>query len=538
VAAIDPDVVGSGQLVVDRASTVTQSFFSTLLSGAATVSAANAGTTLSTGAFTRQVGGALDIVGNGTVIMNTTNTGGIVPGVTVGGTTWAVTGASITPLTTYVLSSTALNAQASYAGNVNVNTSQSPGGAITPNSLRFADANARTLTLLSTSSNTVASGILVTAAVGANLSTITGGTLTGVTTDLAVVQNNTSGALSIGSVIASALGLTKAGPGLLSLTNANVYTGTTAISAGTLQIGNAGTTGALSTSSPITGQRGATLAFNRTDTLTQGTHFNSVIGGAINVGQLGSGRLVLNGVNTYTGTTSVSAGILEIAATGQIGQTSGVTIDGGNFRYNAGTPFSRPLTFAQGVLSGTGTIAAAVTIGAGDTISPGNSPGIQSYTSGHAWAPGGAYEWELNALSGTAGTNWDMIAVTGGLSLSALSSGSTFNLNLVTLTGGNTPGLLDPAYAPGQSLVFPIATFDSLSLPSEFTVNPGTDLTSLFTINLNGWQGTQPSPGDLAVKVNDTSSGINLVIVPEPGAIALAALGLGLAGYALRRRRL
>ena len=104
-------------------------------------------------------------------------------------------------------------------------------------------------------------------------------------------------------------------------------------------------------------------------------------------------------------------------------------------------------------------------------------------------------------------------------------------------TGGNTPGLLDPAYAPGQSLVFPIATFDSLSLPSGFAVNPGTDLTSLFTINLNGWQGTHPSPGDLAVKVNDNSSGINLVVVPEPGAIALAALGLGLAGYALRRRR-
>ncbi len=27
------------------------------------------------------------------------------------------------------------------------------------------------------------------------------------------------------------------------------------------------------------------------------------------------------------------------------------------------------------------------------------------------------------------------------------------------------------------------------------------------------------------------------VVVPEPGALALAALGLGLAGYALRRRR-
>jgi autotransporter-associated beta strand protein len=535
IAATSVLVLGSGQLVLDRASTVTQTFASTLLSGAATVSPANAGTTLSTGPFTRRVGGALDIVGNGSVIMNTLNTNGIVPGVTVGGTTWAVSGAAITPLTTYVLSSTAV----SYTNfNVDVNSSPSPSGAITPNSLRFSGAAAQTLTLLGTSSNTVASGILVTAAVGGNLSTITGGTLTGVTTDLAVIQNNTSGTLAIGSVIASTLGLTKAGPGLLALSNANVYTGTTAISAGTLQIGDAGTTGALSTSSPITGASGARLAFNRTDTLTQGTHFNSVIGGAINVGQLGSGRLVLNGVNTYTGTTSVSAGILEIAATGQIGQTSGVTIDGGNFRYNAGTPFSRPLTFAQGVLSGTGTIATAVTIGVGDMLSPGNSPGIQPYTSGQTWAPGGAYEWELNALSGTAGVNWDMIAVTGGLSLSALSSGSTFNLNLVTLTGGNTPGLLDPAYAPGQSLVFPIATFDSLSLPSGFTVNPGTDLTSLFTINLNGWQGTQPSPGDLAVKVNDTSSGINLVIVPEPAAIALAALGLGLAGYALRRRRL
>jgi fibronectin-binding autotransporter adhesin len=99
--------------------------------------------------------------------------------------------------------------------------------------------------------------------------------------------------------------------GTLILTGANAYTGATTISAGTLQIGNGGTAGALNTGSAITND--GTLAFNRSDTLTQGTHFASVISGSGAVTQAGAGTLILSGANNYTGATTISAGTLQFA---------------------------------------------------------------------------------------------------------------------------------------------------------------------------------------------------------------------------------
>jgi fibronectin-binding autotransporter adhesin len=112
-------------------------------------------------------------------------------------------------------------------------------------------------------------------------------------------------------VISGTGAVTKAGAGTQTLTRANTYTGATTVSAGTLQIGNAGTTGALSTSSAIVDN--ATLTFNRTNTITQGTDFKNVISGSGAVIQKGAGgTLVLNGSNTYTGTTSVQDGTLSM----------------------------------------------------------------------------------------------------------------------------------------------------------------------------------------------------------------------------------
>ena len=54
---------------------------------------------------------------------------------------------------------------------------------------------------------------------------------------------NRSDTLTYGGVVSGTGSLTQAGPGTTILTGANSYTGTTTISAGTLQIGNGGTTG-------------------------------------------------------------------------------------------------------------------------------------------------------------------------------------------------------------------------------------------------------------------------------------------------------
>jgi autotransporter-associated beta strand protein len=112
-------------------------------------------------------------------------------------------------------------------------------------------------------------------------------------------------------------GLTKATAGTLIMTGTNAYTGATTISAGTLQLGNGGTSGALPASSALT-DNGA-LIFNRTDTLTQASDFPSVISGSGAVTQAGTGTVVLNGANTYTGTTTVQKGTLGFSSIANVG---------------------------------------------------------------------------------------------------------------------------------------------------------------------------------------------------------------------------
>ena len=120
--------------------------------------------------------------------------------------------------------------------------------------------------------------------------------------------NEESGAITNGS---GTLAVTKNGTGTWALSGANTYTGATTIAAGgTLQIGNGGTTGSLSTSSVITDN--GTLAFNRTDTVTQGTTFANTIGGTGGVTHAGSGTLVLGGINSYSGVTTVQKGTLAV----------------------------------------------------------------------------------------------------------------------------------------------------------------------------------------------------------------------------------
>ena len=118
----------------------------------------------------------------------------------------------------------------------------------------------------------------------------------------------------------------------------NTYNGTTLISGGTLQLGDGGTTGSLATTSAITNN--ATLAFNRSNAVTQGTDFAAVIGGTGNVTQAGTGTTTFTGANTYTGTTTVSNGTLQLSRVtadnsaiptdANIATTSDIVISGGN----------------------------------------------------------------------------------------------------------------------------------------------------------------------------------------------------------------
>ena len=94
-------------------------------------------------------------------------------------------------------------------------------------------------------------------------------------------------------MISGAGSVVQAGTGTTILTAANTYSGGTTIAAGTLQLGNSGTTGSIVGDVLDNG----TLAFERSDSVT----FPGVISGAGSVIQAGTGTTILTAANTYSG---------------------------------------------------------------------------------------------------------------------------------------------------------------------------------------------------------------------------------------------
>ena len=105
------------------------------------------------------------------------------------------------------------------------------------------------------------------------------------------------------------------GTGTTILTGANTYTGGTTISAGTLQIGDGGTTGSIAGDVANDG----TLAFNRSTRVTSAARS----AGTGSRAAAAPGRLILTGANTYTGGTTISAGTLQIGDGGTTGSIAG-----------------------------------------------------------------------------------------------------------------------------------------------------------------------------------------------------------------------
>ncbi len=90
--------------------------------------------------------------------------------------------------------------------------------------------------------------------------------MTGNIIDNTALIFNRSDNLTYAGVISSSGTLQKSGAGVLSLTGANLYTGTTTITAGTLSIGDGGTSGSVAGNIV----NSATLRFNRSDNLSYG----------------------------------------------------------------------------------------------------------------------------------------------------------------------------------------------------------------------------------------------------------------------------
>jgi autotransporter-associated beta strand protein len=196
----------------------------------------------------------------------------------------------------------------------------------------------------------------------------TGSTSLGTTGRVINVLNTVT---SFGQNFTSTGSITKTGDGTMILTGASTYSGATTINAGTLQIGNGGTIGSLNATSTITNN--ATLVFNRSDALTQGTHFSTAaITGTGSIVKNGTGNLILNSANTYMGATMVNNGTLALGSTGSIASSSVLKIASGatfDVKAKSGSfTFNNPLTIDVGAANAGKLDAAGVALIYGNTL--------------------------------------------------------------------------------------------------------------------------------------------------------------------------
>jgi fibronectin-binding autotransporter adhesin len=209
----------------------------------------------------------------------------------------------------------------------------------------------------------------------------------------------------------------------------------------------------------------------------------------------GTGTIILSGLNTYAGTTTITAGTLKLGASGSITLSPVIDVAAGAFFDVSATSFA--LGSGQ-TLQGKGTVvgpSGGMTLN-GD-VAPGGSPGTLAMTG--AVTLNGGLDMEIGDINGASS---DLLTVSGNLTL-----------------GGSS--VLNVAMWSGYSLV----TGNAYHL-----VNYGGSLAGTFS-------GTTGVPGGWTVDYGTVEANyISLVEVPEPGSMGLLLFAFA-GACALRRRR-
>ncbi len=149
----------------------------------------------------------------------------------------------------------------------------------------------------------------------------TSGAIVGNVANNGILNFNRTDSVTFAGLISGSGVVNQNGTGATILTANNTYTGGTAIAAGTLQLGNGGTTGAIVGNVANNGA----LVFDRSNTLT----FAGQISGSGSVSQIGAGTTVLTGNNAYAGGTTISAGTLQLGDGGSSGAILGNVTNNG-----------------------------------------------------------------------------------------------------------------------------------------------------------------------------------------------------------------
>ncbi len=148
----------------------------------------------------------------------------------------------------------------------------------------------------------------------------------------ATIDSNTY-TVTAGSILAGDGALTKTGTGTLILTANNTYAGGTTVTNGTLQAGNGSTTGSITGNVSLSSST-AVFAINRSDNFTYG----NIISGSGSFTKMGSNTIILSADQTYTGTTSIAGGTLQLGdgtgAAGWVNSASVVLSSNTNLAFN------------------------------------------------------------------------------------------------------------------------------------------------------------------------------------------------------------
>ncbi len=340
----------------------------------------------------------------------------------------------------------------------------------------------------------------------------------------ALVLNTASGVSTVFSgVLSGDASLTISGSGTQALSGANTYSGITTVNSGaTLQIGNGSSSGSIASTEVV---NNGTLKFYRLDSST----FSSVISGTGDVVQAGIGTTILTGDNTYTGTTTISAGTLQIGdgtTSGSIAYTSSI-IDNGTLAFASPGAVTINTTISGAgsvsILSGTVTLTSVNTytgvtkIASDATLALTNTANINTSDS--------------VTINGTL----DLSGLTTGITLKSLAGSGAVDLGTqdLTLTAASTTfsgvvsgsgGLILSSSNTGTQVLSGISTYTGATLVNGGTLSvTGSIANSAVSVASGATLTGSGTVGALTVASGGTVSGTLGSTLTSSGNISLAS---------------